>query len=114
MLARSRLWSSPAGPSADACSAQSHKFLRRRVTCTLDRSNEDRWVDIAIVRRPQEDQAMSRTRIISASIAALMSLALAGAPAFAADDMKKDGMSKDSMSKDTMSKDSMSKDNMKK
>jgi len=42
---------------------------------------------------------MSRTRIISASIAALMSLALAGAPAFAADDMKKDGMSKDSMAK---------------
>ena len=43
---------------------------------------------------------MSRTRIIAASIAALMSLTLAGAPAFAADDMKKDSMSKDSMSKE--------------
>ena len=48
---------------------------------------------------------MTRSRIAVALSAAVMSLALAGAPAFA-DDMKKpDAMSKDSMSKDSMSKD---------
>ena len=56
---------------------------------------------------------MKRTRIALALSAAIMSLALAGAPAFA-DDMKKDTMTKDSMSKDTMKKDDMSKDSMKK
>src|SRR5262245_3482846 len=71
-------------------------------------------VDITIVRHSQEHPAMSRTRIISASIAALMSLALAGTPALAMDDMKKDTMSKDGMAKDSMKKDTMSKDTMKK
>ena len=71
-------------------------------------------VDITIVSHSQEHPAMSRTRIISASIAALMSLALASAPAFAMDDMKKDTMSKDSMAKDSTKKDTMSKDSMKK
>jgi pentapeptide MXKDX repeat protein len=70
--------------------------------------------DITIVRHPQEDQAMPRSRITVASIAALMSLALAGAPALAMDDMKKDTMSKDTMSKDSMKKDTMSKDSTKK
>ena len=63
---------------------------------------------------------MTRSRIIIALSAGLMSLSLAGAPAAFAADMKKDTMSKDSMSKDTMkkddgmAKDTMSKDNMKK
>ena len=63
---------------------------------------------------------MTRSRIAAALSVAVMSLALAGAPAFA-DDMKKpDAMSKDSMSKDTMkkddgmAKDAMHKDSMKK
>ena len=51
---------------------------------------------------------MVRSRIAIALSAAIMSLALAGAPAFA-DDMKKDTMSKDNMSKDNMSKDNMKK-----
>ena len=42
--------------------------------------------------------------------AAVLSMGLATAPAFAQDSMKKDTMSKDSMSKDSMKKDSMSKD----
>src|SRR3974377_894591 len=57
---------------------------------------------------------MTRSRIAIALSAAIMSLSLAGAPAFAEDTMKKDTMSKDSMSKDSMSKDSMKKDTMNK
>src|SRR5215475_4734019 len=71
-------------------------------------------VDITIGRHSQEHSAMSRTRIISASIAALMSLALAGTPALAMDDMKKDTVSKDGMAKESMKKETMSKDSMKK
>lgn len=67
-------------------------------------------VDITIVRHSQEHPAMSRTRIVSASIATLMSLALAGSPALAMDDMKKDTMSKDGLAKDSMKKETMSKD----
>jgi pentapeptide MXKDX repeat protein len=86
-------------------------------------------MSITIVKRPQEDPAMTRSRIIIALSAGLMSLSLAGAPAAFAqtttndnmgktdtmskDNMSKDNMSKDSMKKDTMSKDSMSKDSMK-
>ena len=72
-------------------------------------------MNIAIVKRPQEDPAMTRSRIIIALSAGLMSLSLAGAPAAFAQTTTKDNMGKtDSMSKDTMSKDSMSKDSMKK
>ena len=72
-------------------------------------------MNIAIVKRPQEDSAMTRSRIIIALSAGLMSLSLAGAPAAFAQTTTKDNMGKtDSMSKDTMSKDSMSKDSMKK
>jgi pentapeptide MXKDX repeat protein len=82
-------------------------------------------MNITIVRRPQEDPAMTLSRIIIALSAGLMSLSLAGAPAAFAqtttkdnmgktDTMSKDNMSKDSMKKDTMSKDTMSKDSMKK
>ena len=72
-------------------------------------------MNIAIVKRPQEDPAMTLSRIIIALSAGLMSLSLAGAPAAFADDMKKDTMSKDSMSKDSMKKDDdMKKDSMKK
>jgi pentapeptide MXKDX repeat protein len=83
-------------------------------------------MNITIVKRPQEDPIMTRSRIIISLFAGLMSLSLAGAPdAFAqtkdnmgkTDSMSKDSkdsMSKDSMKKDTMSKDSMSKDSMKK
>jgi len=71
-------------------------------------------VDITIVSHSQEHPAMSRTRIILASIAALMSLAFAGTPALAMDDMKKDTMSKDGMAKDSTKKETMSKDSMKK
>jgi len=86
-------------------------------------------MSITIVKRPQEDPAMTRSRIIIALSAGLMSLSLAGAPAAFAqtttndnmgktdtmskDNMSKDNMSKDSMKKDTMSKDTMSKDSMK-
>ena len=72
-------------------------------------------MNITIVKRPQEDPAMTRSRIIIALSAGLMSLSLAGAPAVFAQTTTKDNMGKtDSMSKDTMSKDSMSKDSMKK
>jgi pentapeptide MXKDX repeat protein len=72
-------------------------------------------MNITIVKRPQEDPAMTRSRIIIALSAGLMSLSLAGAPAAFAQTTTKDNMGKtDSMSKDTMSKDSMSKDSMKK
>jgi pentapeptide MXKDX repeat protein len=85
-------------------------------------------MNITIVKRPQEDPAMTRSRIIMSLFAGLMSLSLAGAPAAFAqtttkdnmgktdskDTMSKDNMSKDSMKKDTMSKDNMSKDSMKK
>ena len=85
-------------------------------------------MNITIVKRPQEDPAMTRSRIIIALSAGIMSLSLAGAPAAFAqtkdnmgktdtmskDTMSKDSMSKDSMKKDTMSKDTMSKDSMKK
>jgi pentapeptide MXKDX repeat protein len=57
------------------------------------------------------------TRFSLGISAAVVSLALAFAPAaFAADNdtMSKDGMKKDTMSKDSMSKDSMGKDSMKK
>jgi pentapeptide MXKDX repeat protein len=77
-----------------------------------------------IVKRPQENPAMTCSRIITYLFAGLMSVSFAGAPtAFAqttkdsmgkTDSMSKDSMSKDSMKKDTMSKDSMSKDSMKK
>ena len=78
-------------------------------------------MNITIVKRPQEDPAMTRSRIIIALSAGLMSLSLAGAPAAFADDMKKDThvqghhvqrhdekgrrMAKDTMKKDTMKKD---------
>ena len=85
-------------------------------------------MNITIVKRPQEDPAMTRSRIIISLFAGLMSLSFAGAPAAFAqtkdnmgktdsmskDTMSKDSMSKDSMKKDTMTKDSMSKDSMKK
>jgi len=72
-------------------------------------------MNITIVKRPQEDPAMTRSRIIIALSAGLMSLSLAGAPAAFAQTTTKDNMGKtDTMSKDTMSKDSMSKDSMKK
>ena len=71
-------------------------------------------MNIAIVKRPQEDPAMTRSRIIIALSAGLMSLSLAGAPASFADDMKKDSMTKDTMSKDSIKKDEMKKDEMKK
>ena len=72
-------------------------------------------MNITIVKRPQEDPAMTRSRIIISLFAGLMSLSLAGAPAAFAQTTTKDNMGKtDSMSKDTMSKDSMSKDSMKK
>jgi pentapeptide MXKDX repeat protein len=72
-------------------------------------------MNITIVKRHQKDPAMTRSRIIIALSAGLMSLALAGAPAAFAQPTTKDNMGKtDSMSKDTMSKDSMSKDSMKK
>ncbi len=72
-------------------------------------------MNITIVKRPQEDPAMTRSRIIIALSAGLMSLSLAGAPAAHADDLKKDTMSKDEMKKDDgMKKDTMSKDSMKK
>jgi pentapeptide MXKDX repeat protein len=85
-------------------------------------------MNITIVKRPQEDPAMTRPRIIISLFAGLMSLSLAGAPAAFAqtkdnmgktdsmskDTMSKDSMSKDSTKKDTMTKDSMSKDSMKK
>ena len=71
-----------------------------------------------IVKRPQEDPAMTRSRIIISLFAGLISLASAPT-AFAQttkDNMgKTDSMSKDTMSKDSMKKDDgMSKDNMKK
>ena len=72
-------------------------------------------MNITIVKRPQEEPAMTRSRIIIAVSAGLMSLSLAGAPAAFAQTTTKDNMGKtDSMSKDTMSKDNMSKDSMKK
>ena len=72
-------------------------------------------MNITIVKRPQGDPAMTRSRIIIALSAGLMSLSLAGAPAAFAQTTTKDNMGKtDTMSKDTMSKDSMSKDSMKK
>jgi pentapeptide MXKDX repeat protein len=72
-------------------------------------------MSITIVKRPQEDPAMTRSRIIIALSAGLISLSLAGAPAAFAQTTTKDNMGKtDSMSKDTMSKDTMSKDSMKK
>ena len=85
-------------------------------------------MNITIVKRPQEDPAMTCSRIIISLFAGLMSVSLAGAPAAFAqtkdnmgktdsmskDTMSKDSMSKDSMKKDTMSKDTMSKDSMKK
>jgi pentapeptide MXKDX repeat protein len=72
-------------------------------------------MNITIVKRPQEDPAMTRSRIIIALSAGLMSLSLAGAPAAFAQTTTKDNIGKtDTMSKDTMSKDSMSKDSMKK
>jgi pentapeptide MXKDX repeat protein len=72
-------------------------------------------MNITIVKRPQEDPAMTRSRIVIALSAGLMSLSLAGAPAAFAQTTTKDNMGKtDSMSKDTMSKDSMSKDSTKK
>jgi len=72
-------------------------------------------MNITIVKRPQEDPAMTRSRIIIALSAGLISLSLAGAPAAFAQTTTKDNMGKtDSMSKDTMSKDTMSKDSMKK
>ena len=64
-------------------------------------------MNIAIVKRPQKDTAMTRSRIIIVLSAGLMSLSLAGAPAAFADDMKKDSMTKDTMSKDSMKKDEM-------
>ena len=67
---------------------------------------------------------MTHSRVTMSLLAALMSISLAGAPAFAqtttkdnmgkTESMSKDSMSKDSMSKDSMSKDKMSKDSMKK
>ena len=85
-------------------------------------------MNITIVKRPQEDPAMTCSRITIALFSGLMLLSLAGAPAAFAqtkdsmgktdsmskDTMSKDSMSKDSMKKDTMKKDSMSKDSMKK
>jgi pentapeptide MXKDX repeat protein len=80
-------------------------------------------MNITIVKRPQEDPIMTRSRITITLFAGLMALSLAGAPpAFAqtkdnmgkTDSMSKDTMSKDSMSKDSMKKDTMSKDNMSK
>jgi pentapeptide MXKDX repeat protein len=70
-------------------------------------------MNITIVKRPQEDPAMTRSRIIISLFAGLMSLSLAGAPAAFAQTATKDNMGKtDPMSKDNMSKDTMSKDNM--
>ena len=58
-------------------------------------------MNITIVKRPQEDPAMTRSRIIISLFAGLMSLSLAGAPAAFAQTTK-DNMGKtDSMSKDT-------------
>jgi pentapeptide MXKDX repeat protein len=72
-------------------------------------------MNITIVKRLQEDPAMTRSRMIIALSAGLMSLSLAGAPDTFAQTTTKDNMGKtDSMSKDTMSKDNMSKDSMKK
>jgi pentapeptide MXKDX repeat protein len=85
-------------------------------------------MNITIVKRPQEEPAMTRSLIIIAMAAGLMSLSLTGAPAAFAQTttkdnmgktdsmstMSKENMSKDSMKKDTMSKDNMSKDSMKK
>jgi pentapeptide MXKDX repeat protein len=80
-------------------------------------------MNIAIVKRPQEDPGMTISRIILSLFAGLVSFSLAGAPAAFAqtkdnmgktDSMNKDSMSKDSMSKDSMKKDTMSKDTMSK
>jgi pentapeptide MXKDX repeat protein len=72
-------------------------------------------MNITIVKRPQEEPAMTRSLIIIAMAAGLMSLSLTGAPAAFAQTTTKDNMGKtDSMSKDTMSKENMSKDSMKK
>jgi pentapeptide MXKDX repeat protein len=72
-------------------------------------------MNITIVKRPQEDRAMTPSRIIISLFAGLMSVSLTGVPAAFAQTATKDNMGKtDSMSKDTMSKDSMSKDSMKK
>lgn len=81
-------------------------------------------MNIPVVKRPQEDPVMTRSRIATSLFASLMALSLAGAPAVFAqttkdsmgktDSMSKDAMSKDKMSKDSMKKDTMSKDSMKK
>jgi pentapeptide MXKDX repeat protein len=72
-------------------------------------------MNITIVKRPQEDPAMTRSRIIIALSAGLMSLSLAGAPAAFAQTTTKDNMGKtDSKSKDNMAKDNMGKTDGKK
>ncbi len=72
-------------------------------------------MNITIVKRPQEDPAMTRSRMLTALTAGFLLLSFAGAPAAFAQTTTKDNMGKtDSMSKDAMSKDSMSKDNMSK
>jgi pentapeptide MXKDX repeat protein len=59
---------------------------------------------------PEGEPLMTKTIVLSALIAAGLTLA----PAYAQDSMKKDTMSKDTMKKDGMSKDTTSKDGMKK
>lgn len=82
-------------------------------------------MNVPIVKRPQEDPVMTRSRIATSLLVGLMALSLAGAPAAfgqatskdnmgKTDSMSKDAMSKDKMSKDSMKKDTMSKDSMKK
>ena len=72
-------------------------------------------MSVTIVKRPQEDPVMTRSRITTSLLASLMALSLAGTPAAFAQTTTKDNMGKpDSMSKDTMAKDKMSKDSMKK
>jgi pentapeptide MXKDX repeat protein len=60
---------------------------------------------------PQGRRVMKKTFLLSALIAAGITM-MPLAPAAFADDMKKDTMSKDTMSKDSMKKDTMGKDTM--